>query len=149
MFDQSGIRRPLASFSFSWFLTLLASGCGDAGNEPGNGDEIEVQGTWLSSFDTTETISSDAWNTQEIVLFDNAENLAVTQNTADAEFDPGKFNKNVWTEPEAGSFHYCTVAFGVDTAALAEAAANTANATDPESGGCGDFSWTQLTRIEP
>ena len=105
---------------------------------------IEIAGTWTSSFGGNETVTSYQWGGVTVVEYDNGANWAVTQNAEDAEFNPGKFNKIVWTEPEGGRFYYCWVDFGKDTAAEAKASTNTADASDPETSGCGGFPWTRL-----
>jgi len=115
-------------------------------------DGIEVAGTWTSPFsDDGELVSDTQWGTPDfmvdVVSFDNDANFAVTQNLATADYAPSKFNKNVWTEPDATGFYYCTVAFGLDTADAAAAAdASVADASDLEGAGCGGFAWTHLTR---
>lgn len=125
---------------------LLVVGCGDGedGGETGNA-EIEIGGTWESSFGGTETISSEAWGDADVVSFDNDENVAITQNADDAEFNPGKFNRIVWTEPEDDSFYYCWVAFALDTEQEALDSDATADASAPDESGCGDFAWTKLS----
>jgi hypothetical protein len=112
-------------------------------DEPAEGDQIEVAGSWSGEFGDEE-ISSEDWNGAAIVEFDNEDNFAVTQNADDADFDPGKFNKNVWTEPTDDGFFYCTVVFGLDSADEAAADDATADDSDPATGGCGGFPWTQL-----
>ncbi|MGD8861607.1 MAG: hypothetical protein PVI30_16480 [Myxococcales bacterium] len=135
-------------------LSLALTACGDdagggaADDAGGSNGEIEVAGTYDSDFGA-ETIDSTMWNGSDVVDFDNDDNWAVTQNADDADFDPGKFNKVVWTEPaEDGAFHYCTVDFGLGTADEAVDTELTADDTDPESGGCGGFPWTLLTPAE-
>jgi hypothetical protein len=51
----------------------------------------------------------------------------------------------VWTEPRAGSFYYCFVDFGLATLELAQGSTGTANATSPDTTGCGMLSWTKLS----
>ncbi|TNF24562.1 MAG: hypothetical protein EP329_24655 [Deltaproteobacteria bacterium] len=114
-------------------------------------DSIEVAGTWTTPFsDQGELISDTQWGTPDfmvdVVSFDNDANFAVTQNLADAEYAPSMFNKNVWTEPDATGFYYCTVAFGLDTAEAAAAADASVADTNDLDAGCGGFGWTHLTR---
>ncbi len=142
-----------------WALALFLGACGGSGNDPDpipnnvrgaqmNGAAsapIEVQGVWESNFGTQERITQGAWDQAEIVSYDNDLNLAITQNPEDASFSPNKFNRIVWTEPESGSFYYCFVDFGLDTEEDALRSTNSADDSDPETDGCGGFSWTKLT----
>jgi hypothetical protein len=146
--------RTLSLFGFV-AITLLAAGCAkDEGldaNAPANTTTgIEIEGTWGSSFGGTETISDDAWASGDFVTiiadYSNSENVAVTLNSDDAEFNPGKYNRIVWTEIADGSFHYCTTDFGLETLEDAQAASTVPDASDPDNSGCGGFSWTKLTR---
>jgi len=138
--------------------------------------ELEIKGIWASNFGTIETIDDDNWTIvskptedggggaggadgaggesaaafpptiSRIEDFSNQSNEMVTQNAEDAEYSPGLYNRIVWTELEGRSFYYCTTDFGVPTAAAAEALNTAADTSDPENSGCGDFSWTKLTR---
>ena len=140
--------------------TLAAAGCGsDAGGDRADaagstadavrGPGLEIAGTWTSSFGE-EVITSSAWTspmaTATVVDFDNDGNYAVTQNAANDQYAPSKFNKIVWTEPKDGAFYYCVVDFGHDSAEAAKATAKTADDSDPASSGCGGFGWTELTK---
>lgn len=107
---------------------------------------LEVRGTYTSNFGGMETITSTAWAGTPLRAFDNTTNVAITQNAADSPFNPGAFNKIVWTEPRAGSFYYCFVDFGVATLELAQSSTKTADATSPDTTGCGMFSWTKLSK---
>jgi hypothetical protein len=108
---------------------------------------IEIEGRWHSNWGGIESIDSDAftgYGTSAITEYDNQDNSMITQNPPDASWAPSKFNKIVWTELEGGTFYYCTVAFSLDTAEAARSSTATADDSDPESGGCGGFSWTRL-----
>jgi hypothetical protein len=109
--------------------------------------EIEIAGTWMSSFGDTEVIDSERWGSATIVEYDNRKNFAITQNPEDDDWNPSKYNKIVWTDVEDGSFYYCWVDFALDTAEEARNTTETADASDPESGGCGGFSWTRLKAL--
>jgi hypothetical protein len=125
----------------SVFATCLAFGCGGI-EQPG---PIEVAGTWATNFGIDETISDTEWGTASVISFDNDRNYAVTQQPADDMFNPSRFSKIEWTEPSEGRFWYCIVDFGLASAAEAEATEKSADASDPENGGCGGFSWTRLS----
>lgn len=114
-----------------------------AGGQPGA--TIELRGRWTSEFGD-EVIDNDVWSGAELVEFSNDENIAITRNPADAEYNPSKFNRIVWTEVEMGSFFYCTSDFGLDNLGAARAANGRADDSNPAEGGCGssDFAWTKL-----
>lgn len=107
---------------------------------------IELVGTWTTNFATEEVITAEKWGPQTIVSFDNAGNVAFTQNPADDKYGPSKFSKQVWTEPKAGVFYYCTVDYGKDSLALAKASTLVADDKDPDNSGCGGFGWTKMTK---
>ena len=137
--------------------SLLAVACGDGEDDVGGkakscpavaDDGIEITGDWVSNFGGTESIDSTTWGEAAVTEFDNDENFAVTQNADDAEFSPGLFNRLVWTERDPDddcSFYYCWVSIGRDSAADARDSDDTADASDPETTGCGGFPWTKLT----
>ena len=134
-------------------FAFISAGCAsddesDTDTEPETPSELEIAGSWTGEFGDEE-ISSDTWNNQSVISFDNDENSAVTQNADDDAFNPSLFSKLVWTEPENDTFYYCTVDFGVETAELAAATTKTADEADLEGSGCGGFPWTKLTRAEP
>lgn len=109
---------------------------------------IEVHGTWTSEWGT-ESVTSHLWNQATVVSYDNETNTAITRNPEDDEYNPGKFNKLVWTDLSTdGTFHYCTVAFDQDTAATALTTADTSNTADLDGAGCGGFQWTRLDVVE-
>jgi len=110
---------------------------------------VSIMGTWSSNFGGYEEISDKQWNDMVMAKLDGAARVAITQNPADEKYNPGKFNKIVFTAPKDGSFYYCYVDYGKATAALAEASTQTADASTPDKGGCGGFAWTRLTQAEP
>ncbi len=154
----------------SWLFTIclfLVAACGDSEeNEPVDGADtgtgasadaaggdvgtaaqaVEVAGEWESDFGA-EAIDADIWGFAELVEFDNDANRAVTRVPDDSEFSPGTYSVNVWTAIADDAFWYCTVAFSLETIDDARASEATADATDPATGGCGDFAWTQLRRV--
>ena len=81
----------------------------------------------------------------QIVDWDESEDWVVTQNSDEAGFFPSLFNRIEYTEPSSeGSFFYCFVDFGLETAEAAITSTATADASDPANGGCGGFTWTRL-----
>lgn len=136
-----------------WWLGLLAGaafglvGCGDDDDKDEGQGELEISGSWVSNYGSMEVIDSTTWTSYAevpIIEYDNDANFLITQNPDDAQYDPGKFNKIVWTEIEDDHFYYCTVAYGLDSAEEARDAEDTSDDKDPENDGCGGFPWTRL-----
>ncbi len=109
---------------------------------------IEVHGTWETEWGA-EDITSHSWNSSTVVSYDNSANIAITQNPEDAEYNPGQYNKLVWTNINVdGTLHYCTVAYGHSTAEEAMAATDGSDLEDLDGEGCGGFKWTKLNPVE-
>jgi hypothetical protein len=123
------------------------SGCGDFGwTKMTTRSPIELKGMWGDNYDGMTTITMTSWGDNRIHAYDNDKNWAVTQNAADAEYEPSKYNYVVWTQPaDDKSWWTCTVAFGIETLDEAKMTENTSDDADPEMGGCGDFPWTKMT----
>ena len=123
-------------------------GDGDAaGDGDGDGEEsIAVEGTWTTNFGGEESIDDEVWGFMLLIDFDNDERWAIAQNPSDSEYNPDEYNRLVWTPIEDDVFHYCTVAFGLETEEEARNAENTADDQDLDGEGCGGFSWTEMTR---
>jgi hypothetical protein len=134
-------------------LSLLATACGTDTSHDDHEDptpsKIEVAGEWDDNYGGSTTITNTAWGSAAITKYSNAARFAITQNPANAEFSPGKFNKNVWTALTNGTFYFCTVDFGKDTAAEAENTTKTADANDLNGAGCGGFAWTKMVVAAP
>jgi hypothetical protein len=113
----------------------------DAAIEP---VELEIIGMWESSFGGVQRIREESWDEATVVSYDNNENFAITQNSADAPYNPSKFNKIVWTEVEGDAFYVCTIDYGKGTAEEAANTTNEADSSDPANSGCNMFSWTRL-----
>ena len=136
------------------FFTVACGG-EDDGDDDGNKNppaekHLEITGAWENKdFMETDVIDDTSWTstfgdsdplTSTIEKFDNTTNVVIYAGP------DGKYSRIVWTEPADDSFYFCTVDFGLDTLEDAEASEKTADDSDPESGGCGGFSWTKLTR---
>lgn len=115
---------------------------------------IEVEGTYISSFGGMESVANDAWDfgylVAAVISFNNATRVAITQNP-DGEPDtfPNTFSRVVWTAPDAdGAFYYCTSDFGKATAEDAAMMPTMVDDTDPGVSGCGGFPWTKLSVMQ-
>ena len=128
--------------------SLAVTGCGDDDDPPTA--DFELIGTWSTNFGGIETITSTSWDfgfvVSALIEVDQDNNVVISQNPSDAAFNADKFSRIEYTEPANDSFFYCTVAFGLDSAEEARTSTQTADATDPSTGGCGGFTWTELTR---
>lgn len=121
-----------------------ASGEGGDGGAP-QPEPFELIGEYDNDFGGEEIITAHAWNESTIAAYDNDGNEVYLQLPADDTYNPSKFTKVVYTEPVAGAFYYCWVAYGLETLAAAQASTATADATDPATSGCAGFSWTRAT----
>jgi hypothetical protein len=108
---------------------------------------IEIEGRYHSSFTGTEAIDSDSMQqyglSSTVADYDNETNSMVVLSAFNE-----LYSKIVWTELVDGSFHYCEVSYGHETIEAAWAATETADATEPDMGGCdsvSDFPWTKLS----
>jgi hypothetical protein len=132
-------------------LAAAALACGGNGTDSTTEDQtstptFELAGTWDDNFGGTTTITAEKWGNDTLAKFDNGTNIAYVQLAASDEYNPNKFTKHVWTEPQNGVFYDCIVAYGLDTLAAAEANTTVPDDSKPEEGGCGNFAWTKMTR---
>jgi hypothetical protein len=113
-------------------------------------EAISFRGSYMNNFDGMETVTATVWDqggsVMRLVDWNEDENWVVTQNPSDAMSNPDLFNRIEFTEPDpaTGSLYYCFVDFGLDTAEDARQSTATADASEPEDGGCGMFPWTRL-----
>jgi hypothetical protein len=133
---------------FGWVAMVLALGAlGCSGNdEPAPGessDGLEIVGDYVDGFDMEHSISEDTWGAMSIVEYDNDENVVYAQQPDDDMFNPSKFTKTVYTEPEGGDFYFCMVVFDAETLADAKESDAEADDSEPAESGCGGmFPWT-------
>ena len=136
-------------------LAILSPACdgGGAGSGTETQDGIEIEGTWLSDFGSTEVITSTTWDngfaTATVESYDNDANVAIlsgpSYNVDPDETDPPTvFAKIVWTDIADDGFAYCTAAFELATREDAETAEAVYDPGDPDTG-CSGFPWTKLT----
>ena len=110
-------------------------------------DALEIRGSFDDSWGGEHTITQTTWVTGgssfAISQFDNDEQFIIAQNGEDNAYNPGLWSRFDWASVD-GALWYCQTAYAAESeeAALATEAAD---ATNPSDGGCGGFSWTQLT----
>ena len=110
-------------------------------------DALEIRGSFDDSWGGEHTITQTTWVTGgssfAISQFDNDEQFIIAQNSEDNAYNPGLWSRFDWASVD-GALWYCQTAYAAESeeAALATPAAD---ATNPADGGCGGFSWTQLT----
>lgn len=108
----------------------------------------EIAGMWEETFNGGMSagelvIDEMSWGKMILVDYSNEENWAITQNAEDAMFDPGKFLRIVWLEPDMTGFYFCMVDFSLDTEEAARNSMKMADSTDPDNSGCGNFGWSK------
>ncbi len=135
---------------FGWMtvvLGLLALGCSGSDDDADKDSApLEIIGEYDDSFGGAHVITADAWNGASILEYDNDANIVYTQLPEDDEFNPSKFNKVLYTEPEDDHFYFCTVVFDAETLADAKASDASADDSNPAEAGCGGmFPWTLAT----
>jgi len=145
--DKNDDHQSTASGGSSDESTSSDGGAGGADSKSGSeADALEIIGKYSDNFGGKQIITATTWNDATIADYDNDKNVVYTQYPDDDEFNPSKFTKTVYTDPdEAGSFYFCTVEFSLDTLMQAQESTATADDSDPDNGGCGQFSWTKAT----
>jgi hypothetical protein len=118
-------------------LVSLGLGCGQPTD-----NELEIVGSWVTPWGV-ETITEDTWEAAKIVAIDNGLNTVITKTKAETE-SPETFSKLVWTDLERDRFHYCTVAYGLDSQDAAHNAVDISDPNDLNETGCGGFPWTMM-----
>jgi hypothetical protein len=156
-------------WSLSAALAVLTAGCeeGDIAPQASEDTPIEIEGTWQNSdFGRTSSyvIDDESWSSDfgdgptvsQIVEFSNDDRHAVL--AGPDYMDPAKtvYSRNVWTAPAGDSVYFCTATFGCETPELTltgdgdddNGVCNPpmVDETDLEGAGCGNFSWTKLTK---
>jgi len=114
----------------------LLSIVGNYTDEWGTDHDIK-HGTWITS-------PGEGQSEYSITQYNNANGRAIARNSDDNVFDPGLWSRFDWTTDNDGVLWYCQTAYNAADADAALATAP-ADSTDPVSGGCNGFSWTNLT----
>ena len=138
-------------------LAGLLAGCPiidpDDDDDPIDDDDdqgpIEVAGSWTDGWDF-HVIDDDLWtigtppdqSDHHISQYSNDEGWAVAQNATDHPYSPDLWSRFDWTSHD-GAWWICQSAFDADDEATALATA-APDATDPATGGCNTFPWSQL-----
>lgn len=132
-------------------------------NDAKDNSEFDLTGTWTenvgwNSSVTTHTFSFDFWkqsNTKSaylnktIISIDNVSDYFIYRENDQDQFNPGKYGKVYWIESSSGMAYYCMIAYGKNSAEEAvNADISSLNASDPENGGCGGFSWSKIQRAD-
>ncbi len=146
--------QPLVQkFLFLFFIGALLSGCVQD-------DDIEIKGNWADTYSVTYVISNDIWSesgtdwgssntyTYDKVIhdYDNDTKKLVYQEPANASYNANKFGRIQWVKVDKNLFYFCMEVYGKDSYDEAFSDPATSDASSPESGGCGSFPWTKMTR---
>jgi hypothetical protein len=144
-----GAHVKVLRFAMVALLGLAALGCsGDDDDDDAQQAPLEVIGEWESTFgDETfeEIITDEKWGFANLVEYDNAKNVAITQNPDDDSMFANTYSRIVWLEPKDDAFYYCTTDYGLETLEEAQEADTEADDSDPDTSGCGMFAWSKLT----
>ena len=152
----------LTHLILSLSMALALTACGDAATDEAadtNEQEtsttdsstsaagLDIAGDYVDSWGSSHTITENMWTTDgssmfHIAYMSNEEQVVIAQNDDENEYNPSLWSRFDWTENDAGLW-YCQTAYAAETqdAAMATEAAD---ATDPETAGCGGFGWTKL-----
>ena len=135
-------------------LTISAMVVAGCGNDEANSNNSEIAlgilGDHIDEYGSVHEISRTHWrngsvygNSEYRVLqIDTEVNYLVARNDDANAYNPGKYSRFDWTT-HAGNLFYCQSAFAEDTA-LAAVNATPPDSTDPGTGGCAAFPWTQM-----
>jgi len=124
-----------------------AAGAAGAGGEGSNVPApLEIIGEWVDDYGYDQIIDADSWNSATIVAYDNATNTVYAQNPASDPYNPSKFTKTVYTDLVSDSFYFCLIVYDAATLADAQNSTKTADASDPEHGGCSTFPWSKASK---
>lgn len=108
---------------------------------------LSVRGTYTDGWGSTHDVREWMWTTDDLVFhvvdYSDEDGWAIAQNGSDNAWNAGLWSRFEWARANDRLF-YCQVAFDAETEATARAA-QAADASDPENGGCGGFAWTELT----
>ncbi|MBN1610276.1 MAG: hypothetical protein JW940_26850 [Polyangiaceae bacterium] len=127
--------------------TAGAAGATGSGPDP---LPLDVMGVWADSYGGYHRITEAVWTQSgfgdvsrfNIAAYDNDARVIIAQNDAENAYNPGKYSRFDWTEYD-GSVWYCTTVYDAATRQEASDAAR-ADDTDPSTGGCGSFPWSEL-----
>ena len=106
------MRIPTPATTLFAGLCLAACGADDMGGDPGGeGDacslgtaaDVETAGLWESNFGSNTLVTSEKWGDWALEQVDNEANVAVARLPDDDEYNPGKYARVTWTEPEPGA----------------------------------------------
>jgi hypothetical protein len=117
------------------------------GADESAGATLEIAGDWVDDFGGAHTISDAQWVqtfgadvfTYAIDHFDNDADVVIAQSA-----DDDTWSRFDWSFADDGKLYFCQTAFGLASAAAAEATV-AADAADPATAGCGGFAWSALT----
>ena len=126
--------------------TPTVSGCGGAPWTQLFRQRLPVQGQFTDNYGgrqtVTQTLWDDGYGKYHIVAWDPAQSFLIARNDTANTYSPDLYSRIDWTQ-SGGNLYSCFAAFDAATPALASSAA-APDASMPDTGGCGGFSWTRL-----
>ncbi|MER8671091.1 hypothetical protein [Mesorhizobium sp. M0678] len=119
----------------------------------------KISGMYIDNFDGWQAVGKQAWVSYaagdemifDICSVDNTKNFLIARNSADNQYNPGKYSRFEWFGSN-GQLFYCQQVF--DAASAADAAdftktkaADSSDANDKGCGQAGQFPWSQLILV--
>lgn len=157
----SGVSLRLAMVAFA--VVLFCAGCANGGmaveteatpyvQAPEVSTVFQLTGNYTDNYAGDHRITSSAWESfgciKTVISYDNTAKSFIYQEAINAAcFNQGKYGKVYWTTIQSdGSFYMCENVYGKNSASEAQGDASPPSSANPSTGGCGGFSWSQMTR---
>jgi hypothetical protein len=138
----------MACATFLGSINLI--GCFDDEEEAAG---LEIVGVWDDNFGGKHTITENTWvmnygsdTNADIIEYSNDGNIAYV--FYKNGYSPNTYSRMRWTSITNDVFYYCEEIYAKATLAEAKSDTTKADATNPASGGCGGFAWTEMTKAK-
>jgi len=130
-----------------------AGGCGQFSHTSVTAYAMPKAGTWLSNYGQYVTVTNNRWYSSSsygrsaTTIEAYGPSWYISQNAADASWNPSKWQKIEFHDLSGGAWAFCTSIMTAVTAAEALSSDTTAvyNSTNQGAGGCGQFSHTTMS----
>ncbi len=115
-------------------------------------EPIEIAGEYSDAFYSEHVVTDELWtiaypgyaaDLYHLLTYDNALDFAIAHNDDANAFNAGLYSRLDWYD-DGATLWYCQTTYSAADEAEAEATPR-GDTSDPASGGCGGFGWTNLT----